>query len=274
MCIFAKKTTIPPPSDTAGTTPFVAHHSIVRTIWQDPNAVLLIFAAAAGEFAYNRSVHWLFFTGKLPKDPIGRLFGTVAYAQSIVFATQEQAITSIHKINSIHKAVEDARGTAIPQWAYRTVLFMLIDYTVQAGYLLGKQLSENEQEEVFRVFIKMGVLMGINQLPATLAAWRTQRTKHLMAHTVATHHSIALYQCYKGHLGAIRYYMLRHIQAVMCPQAVLMKGGLRKNVLAGWVLAAYLHLRHTHLGRMAVMRLIPPLHRTSFAALGRQWLHR
>jgi hypothetical protein len=236
-------------------------------LWQDRNAILLIFAAAAGEFAYNRSVHWLFFTGKLPNDPIGRLFSTVAYAQSIVFATHEQAIASIHKINSIHKAVEDARGTAIPQWAYRSVLFMLIDYTIKAGHLLGKQLSQDEQEEIFRVFIKMGVLMGISNLPATLAAWRTQRTHLLMAHTVATHHSIALYRSYKQHLGALRYYMLRHIQAVMCPQLVSIKGGFRKSILAGWLLAAYLHIRHTRIGRTAVMQLMPPLHRASFAAL-------
>jgi hypothetical protein len=270
MCIFAKnngRTVVPPALK--GETPFVKHHSIVRTIWKDSNAILLIFAAAAGEFAYNRSADWLFFTGKLPNDPIGRLFSTIAYAQSIVFATQEQAITSIHKINSIHKAVEDARGTAIPQWAYRSVLFMLIDYTIKAGHLLGKQLTQDEQEEIHRVFIKMGVHMGISNLPATLSAWRTQRTQHLMAYTTATHHSIALYRSYKQHLGVLRYYMLRHIQAVMCPQPVLVKGSLSKSIPAAVLLAAYLHIRHTRIGRVAIHWLMPPLHRAGFAALNK-----
>jgi hypothetical protein len=38
--------------------------------------VLLVFAGSAAEFALNRAVDWLFFTGKVPSDPIGRLFGS------------------------------------------------------------------------------------------------------------------------------------------------------------------------------------------------------
>ncbi|MDQ3244245.1 MAG: DUF2236 domain-containing protein, partial [Gemmatimonadota bacterium] len=43
--------------------------------------VLLVFAGSAAEFALNRAVDWLFFTGELPRDPIGRLFSTAAYSQ-------------------------------------------------------------------------------------------------------------------------------------------------------------------------------------------------
>ena len=268
MCIFAKNnraTAILPTTD--GETPFVAQHSIVRTIWQDRNAILLIFAAAAGEFAYNRSADWLFFTGKLPADPIGRLFSTVSYAQSIVFASQEAAIASIQKINKIHKAVEDARGYAIPQWAYHSVLFMLLDYTIKAGNLLLGTLSKEDEEEIFRVFTKMGIHMSINQLPVTLASWHTQRQEHLRAYTVATEHTTALYKSYRRHLGTVRFHMLCHIQASMCPAAVLARSGLRKHPVAGILLAAYLHMRHTRIGRMAVVQLMPPLHRASFAAI-------
>lgn len=65
---------------------FVPEDSIVRRVWGDPDLVLLIFAGAAAEFALNRAVDWLFFTGNVPQDPIGRLFSTVRYAQEIVFA--------------------------------------------------------------------------------------------------------------------------------------------------------------------------------------------
>jgi hypothetical protein len=64
---------------------FVDPGSIVRTIWGDPDLVLLIFAGSAAEFALNRAVDWLFFMGEIPRDPIGRLFSTVRYAQEIVF---------------------------------------------------------------------------------------------------------------------------------------------------------------------------------------------
>ena len=52
-------------------TGFVQCSSIVRRIWGDPDLVLLIFAGSAAEFALNRSVDWLFFTGEIPRDPIG-----------------------------------------------------------------------------------------------------------------------------------------------------------------------------------------------------------
>ena len=80
---------------------FVDRRSIVRTIWGNPDLILLIFAGSAAEFALNRAVDWLFFTGKIPSDPIGRLFSTVRYAQEIVFATDETARRTLSRINAI-----------------------------------------------------------------------------------------------------------------------------------------------------------------------------
>jgi hypothetical protein len=57
-------------------TEFVRQDSVVRRIWGDGDMVLLVFAGSAAEFALNRAVDWLFFTGKVPSDPIGRLFGS------------------------------------------------------------------------------------------------------------------------------------------------------------------------------------------------------
>src|SRR3954464_4394774 len=108
--------------------PFVPQNSIVRTIWAKADTVLFIFAGSAAEFALNKAVDWLYFTGRLPADPLGRLFSTVAYARRIVFSDLEGANRAIDKIKSIHTAVETARGQNIPEWAYRDVLFMLIHY--------------------------------------------------------------------------------------------------------------------------------------------------
>ena len=106
---------------------YVSEHSIVRKIWGEADTVLLIFAGAAAEFTLNKAVDWLYFTGRLPADPLGRLFSTVEYARHIIFSEEGEAIKAIHKITAIHKTVEASRGAQIPDWAYRDVLFMLID---------------------------------------------------------------------------------------------------------------------------------------------------
>src|SRR6266850_3192132 len=95
---------------------FVRPGSIVRRIWGDADLVLLIFAGAAAEFALNRAVDWLFVTGALPRDPLGRLFATAAYAQGIAFADVATARTTLARIRAAHAAVEQRRGGRIPAW--------------------------------------------------------------------------------------------------------------------------------------------------------------
>src|SRR6188474_420871 len=111
---------------------FVEKNSVVRKIWGKSDTVLFIFAGAAAEFALNKAVDWLYFTGKLPKDPLGRLFSTVEYARQIVFSEKESAEKAISTMAKIHAGVENKRGAAIPDWAYRDVLFMLIDYSIRS----------------------------------------------------------------------------------------------------------------------------------------------
>src|SRR5215510_14903027 len=128
---------------------FVHRRSIVRKIWGDPDVVLLIFAGSAAEFALNRAVDWLFFTGKIPRDPIGRLFSTVRYAQEIVFVDEEKARRTLDRINANHGTVEHQRRQPIPDWAYRDVLYMLIDYSERAYALLNRPLSISQQTDLY-----------------------------------------------------------------------------------------------------------------------------
>ena len=72
---------------------FVDEKSVVRQIWKNTDVVLLIFAGSAAEFALNKAVDWLYFTGKIPTNPLERLFSTVEYAQNIVFAEKNTNIT-------------------------------------------------------------------------------------------------------------------------------------------------------------------------------------
>src|SRR6201992_3966106 len=126
---------------------FVARDSIVRQIWGKADTVLFIFAGAAAEFALNKAVDWLYFTGRLPADPLGRLFSTVTYARQIIFAKKADALKAIDQITAIHQDVEKKRGANIPDWAYRDVLFLLIDYSIRSFELLERALIIEEKEE-------------------------------------------------------------------------------------------------------------------------------
>lgn len=179
--------------------------------------VLLVFAGCAAEFALNRAVDWLFFTGKLPGDPIGRLFSTASYAQEIVFADEATASRALDRIRSAHQAVERRRGQSIPDWAHRDVLYMLIDYSERAHELFARPLSPADQHELYDVFYRVGTGLGIPDLPRTYAGWRADRERHLRRDLLHGDGTEALYAQYRNHLGAWRYQLLLRIQAVLLP---------------------------------------------------------
>lgn len=199
---------------------FVAHNSIVRTIWGSSDMLLLVFAGSAAEFALNRAVDWLFFTNRLPRDPIGRLISTASYAQQIVFADAHSAAATLARIRSIHENVERARGQGIPDWAHRDVLYMLIDYSERAHELLARPLREDEQRELYEVFHRVGTGLAIPDLPPTYAAWKEDRDLHLRRDLVRSDGTDALYRAYREHLGTFRYALLLRIQSILAPDLV------------------------------------------------------
>jgi hypothetical protein len=199
---------------------FVPQDSIVRKIWGKADTILFVFAGASAEFALNKAVDWLYFTGRLPADPLARLFSTVAYAQKIVFADRDSALKAIDSITAIHKGVEEKRGTKIPGWAYRDVLFMLIDYSIRAFELLERTLTIAEKEETFSVFYSIGLRMGIEGLPVTYNRWLVMREEHMKQNLVCSHFTKHLYRQYKKHLGFMRYQLLKHAQVLVVPALV------------------------------------------------------
>lgn len=199
---------------------FVLQDSVVRKIWGKSDTVLFIFAGASAEFALNKAVDWLYFTGKLPSDPIGRLFSTVRYARKIVFAPMEEANKAIDTMRHIHAAVEGARGAAIPAWAYRDVLFMLIHYSIASYELLETPLTDAEKEEVFHVFYRVGIRMGLKDLPHTYLEWLPVRQAHLENNLQLSKYSDDLFKQYKKHLGPVRYWILVEGQKLVVPKRV------------------------------------------------------
>jgi ER-bound oxygenase mpaB/B'/Rubber oxygenase, catalytic domain len=212
---------------------FVDKESIVRKIWGKGDTILFVFAGAAAEFALNKAVDWLYFTGRLPSDPLGRLFSTVMYARKIVFSERQEALNAIDKITSIHAEVENNRNAKIPDWAYRDVLFMLIQYSIASFELLERKLTEPEKEDLFDVFFRMGERMKLKDLPRNYAEWETMRHKQLNEDLSKSHYTVDLYKQYRKHLGFIRYKILKESQKMVCPRLVCTLLGLGRIL---WVM--------------------------------------
>jgi hypothetical protein len=199
---------------------FVEKDSVVRKIWGRSDTVLFIFAGASAEFALNKAVDWLYFTGRLPSDPLGRLFSTVRYARMIIFSSMDEAHKAIDTLRQIHTAVEQDRGSSIPDWAYRDVLFMLIHYSIASYELLENQMSDEEKEEVYNVFYRVGARMGLKELPLTYIEWLPVRQAHLMEDLQMSKYTADLFKQYKKQLGAMRFKVLIEAQKLVVPTKV------------------------------------------------------
>ena len=213
-------------------TDFVGRGSIVRRIWGDGDMVLLVFAGSAAEFALNRAVDWLFFTGKLPSDPIGRLFDTAGHAQQIVFADQATAARTLDGIRAAHEAVERQRGQSIPDWAHRDVLYMLIDYSERAHELLARPLTADERSELYEVFRRVGDGLRIPDLLPSYDTWTADRELHLRRDLTCSEGTELLYGQYRRQLGPWRHRLLLRIQAILAPEHVR---GLLRLPSAEWL---------------------------------------
>ncbi len=246
---------------------FVAPTSIVRRIWGSADTVLFIFAGAAAEFALNKAVDWLYFTGRLPADPLERLFSTVDYARRIVFSDRAGAEQAIDAITAIHAAVEARRGRAIPAWAYRDVLFMLIAYSIRAFEVLERPLTAAECEEVVAVFCRLGRRMAVPDLPDSHGEWLTARQQHLADDLAASRYTADLYRQYRKHLGGPRYGLLRAVQGLVAPPGVRGLLALPSGDYVRPALALYRATKHLQVSQWAKNALLPADYRARIRAL-------
>ena len=232
--------------------------------------VLLIFAGSAAEFALNRAVDWLFFTGKLPQDPLGRLFSTAAYSQYVVFADDATAARTLDRIRAVHAAVEDQRGQRIPDWAHRDVLYMLIDYSERAHELLARPLSADEQAELYDVFYRVGLGLGIPELPRTYADWKTDRVLHLRRDLAYSEGTRELYARYREALQPWRYHLLLRVQAMLAPAHVRGLLGLKPAPLTRAATRFYPVLARARLRTLIQWLLMPGEHLAAIRRLDRR----
>lgn len=236
---------------------FVEKDSIVRKIWGTGDTILFIFAGAAAEFALNKAVDWLYFTGKLPTDPLARLFSTVSYARKIIFAKNETALKTIDSIYQIHKVVEKNRGKSIPDWAYRDVLYMLIHYSIASYEVLQRKLSQKEKEEIVDVFYRFGTRMKLKNLSSDYAKWLQQRKADMENDLEKSDLTLHLFKQYKRQLGIIRYAILIEAQKLIIPERVRKLLGFKKISLFSLILPFYKLSRATKLDK-EIRRFILP----------------
>ena len=246
---------------------FVAKYSIVRKIWGRADTTLFIFAGAAAEFALNKAVDWLYFTGKLPADPLGRLFSTITYSRLIIFADEETALQAIDKITAIHKGVQQNRGATIPDWAYRDVLFMLIDYSIRSFELLERQLTKAEKDDIFDVFNRMAKRMQIGGLPANFTEWLIMRDVSLKQNMKYSNFTADLYQQYKKHLGAFRYQIVLQVQCVLVPPHVNSLLNFKKRPWIAPAMGVYKVLRQLGIDSFFRNALLPAAYKEQIKGL-------
>lgn len=247
---------------------FVEPKSIVRRIWGNGDTILFIFAGASAEFALNKAVDWLYFTGRLPADPLGRLFSTVMYARGIVFSEKEKALQVIDKISSIHTAVEEKRQSTIPDWAYRDVLYMLIHYSISSFELLQRKLTDAEKDDVFDVFYRMGTRMNLKDLPHSYKDWKISQEYHLKNDLINSKYTVDLYKQYRKHLGPLRFYLLRESQKMVCPLIVLDLLHMKKVSIIAPVLSMYKLSRKIKLDRFLRSLVMPAKYKKQIEELG------
>lgn len=246
---------------------FVHMDSIVRKIWGKSDTIFFIFSGAAAEFALNKAVDWLYFTGKLPADPMGRLFSTVTYARQIVFSKLDHANAAIDKITSIHNAVEKSRDAKIPDWAYRDVLFILIHYSVASFELLERKLTEPEKEALYDVFFRLGSRMNLKELPSNYKDWVISRNQHMQANLLKTDYTIDLFKQYRKQLGAFRYKLLLESQKLVVPGKVKEMLGFNTHYWLGFILPFYKFSRKIMLDGFIKSAILPAKYSAEIKAL-------
>jgi hypothetical protein len=98
---------------------------------------------------------------------------------------------------------------------------MLIHYSISSFELLERKLSNEEKEEVYNVFYRVGIRMHLKELPVNYIEWTKSYNDHLINDLEESAFTIDLFKQYRKHLGPMRYFLLKEVQLMVCPDKVL-----------------------------------------------------
>lgn len=192
---------------------------ITRTIWGDADNVLLIYAGAAAEFALNPENHWLFYTGKLPSDPLRRFEKTLQYQRKLFFTPQEVVPALAKHIKDIHSDLEQKRSREqgeikISDQAYLQVFSMLIEYGILGyEYLQRRKMTDEERETYFSDIRSIALMMEIRDFPEDYCEYSTRRARMIESELHCNVFTQELMAAYRKSLAPFCYWGLLQFQA-------------------------------------------------------------
>jgi len=222
---------------------------ITRQIWGDPENVLLIYAGAAAEFALNPDNHWLFYTGKLPSDPLRRFQDTLRYQQKLFFMPVDVVPQVARHIRDMHRQVEEKRSkeqgeVKISDTAFFQVLSMLIEYGILGfEYLHRSRMRWEEREEYFNDIRSIAWMMEISDFPPNYHHYLTRRTQMVVHELQINGYTQNLLDAYRKNLGLFRYWSLLQFQARFIDCILVQRLGLKSNRFFGWGYWFYPYIR-------------------------------
>lgn len=246
---------------------------MTRRIWGDPENVLLIYVGAAAEFTLNPENHWLFYTGKLPSDPLKRFQETLKYQQKLFFMPAAAVPQVARHIKDMHRQVEEKRSkeqgvSKISDHAYLQVFSMLIEYGILGyEYLHRRKLSREEKEEYFSDIQAVARMMEIQDFPEDYHHYLTLRTRIVVRELLFNPYTWELLQSYRKALGPVRYWSLLQFQARFVDPILVHRLGLKMNRSFGLLYWLYPRFRFKSL----VAELLPLMLKDDTRALLKQF---
>ncbi|GEM_PF-1098506 len=222
---------------------------ITRAIWGDPENVVLVYAGAAAEFALHPENHWLFYTGKLPADPLGRLRDTLRYQQKLFFMPKERVPLVAAQIRDLHRQVEQKRSCGdaphrISDRAFLMVFSMLIEYGIRGyEYLNRRRLSREKEEQYFQDIRSIALLMEVKDFPADYAQYQIARAQMVGRELQFNPHTRELLAAFRRALGPLGYWALGQFQARFIDPLLAQRLGLQASPLFGFLYQTYPFIR-------------------------------
>jgi len=222
---------------------------ITRTIWGDADNLVLIYAGAAAEFALNPENHWLFYTGKLPSDPLRRFEKTLQYQRRLFFTPRETVPALAKHIKDMHRDVEAKRSQEqgeikISDQAYLQVFSMLIEYGILGyEYLHRRKMTQQERETYFNDIRSIALMMEIRDFPEDYRHYLTRRAKMVVSELQRNAYTLELMDAYRKNLAPFCYWGLLQFQARFIHPALACRLDLKTNRFFGWVYWLYPRVR-------------------------------
>jgi uncharacterized protein (DUF2236 family) len=181
--------------------------------------MVLIYAGAAAEFALNPENHWLFYTGKLPADPLQRFERTLRYQRKLFFLPEDAVPALARRIKELHNDVETERSREhgsikISDQAYLQVFSMLIEYGIRGyEYLHRLKLPGDQRETYFNDIRSIALMMDVRDFPADYDSYIARRERIVSCELNCNVFTRDLMDAYRKSLSPLGYWTLLQFQA-------------------------------------------------------------